>query len=87
MGIAQNVGLDLAVVLGAPFMPQCRGVLGDHVGVHRETAGGDDDSLGLDRAVLAEMLPADPDHVAVVDDQIGHSGLVADLYARGRWLV
>ena len=82
VGVAQDVGFHHAVVFGAPLLPQCRGVLGDHFGVHRESARGDDDRLGLDRAGLGEVLPADSDHAAVVDDQIGRPGLVADLHAQ-----
>jgi len=56
-------------------------VLGDHLGVHRETARGDEDRFGPDGAGLDEPLPAHPDHGTFVDDQVGHARLVADLDA------
>ena len=79
VGVAENVGLDDSVVLGAPLLPQRRRVLGDHLRVHHETARGDDHRLGLDRACLVEVLPADTDHRTGFDDQVGCAGLVADL--------
>ncbi len=81
VGVAENVGLHLAVVLGAPLLPQRRRVLGDHLRVHRETARGDDHRLGLDCTGLGEVLPADTDYRTVFDDQVRRTGLIADLDA------
>jgi hypothetical protein len=82
VGVAQDVGRDQAMVLTAPRLAQCGSVLGDHVGVHHETAGRDDDRFGLDRAGFGEVLPGDTDHrTIVVQDEGRCPGLVADLHA------
>ena len=81
VGVAQDVGLHHAVVLGAPLLAQRGCVLGDHLGVHRETARGDDDRLRLDRTGFGEVLPATPTTAPSSTIEVGRSGLVADLDA------
>ncbi|EUA27586.1 succinate dehydrogenase domain protein [Mycobacterium intracellulare] len=84
VGVAQDVGRRQTVMLGAPRLAQSGSVLGDHLRIHREPTGRDDDGLGLDGARFGEVLPGDAHHGAVVvQDQIGRPGLVAGLHAQG----
>ena len=64
------------------LLGQFGGVLGDHLGVHHETARGDHHRFGPNRAGVGEVLPRHTDHLAVVvDHQVRGTGLVADLHA------
>ena len=67
-------------MLGASLLAQRGGVLGDHLGVHRESAGGDDHRIRLDRTGFGEVLPCDADDRAVVDDEVGCAGFIPDLH-------
>ena len=53
-----------------------------HVLVHDETAGGNHHRTGPDHTGLTEVFPPDPDHRAVLEDQIGRAGLVTDVHSQ-----
>ena len=68
------------MVFGFAFLTERGRVFGHHLGVHRESTCGDDDSLGGDLADLAEVFPAHADHCAVViGDECCRSRFIAEL--------
>ena len=57
-------------------------MLGDHVGVHHEAAGGHDDRVGTHDPAALEGPPGHArDGARRIGHQVGHAGLVADLGA------
>jgi hypothetical protein len=67
-------------MLCAPLLAERGCVLGDHLRIHREAARGDDDRLRLHRTGFREVLPNHTVHGAVVDDEVRHGRLIADLH-------
>ena len=65
------------------WLRRASGCTGDHVRVHHEPAGRNDDGFRPDRAHLGEVFPPHAGHdgfvAGVVDDQVRGAGLVADL--------
>jgi hypothetical protein len=63
------------------LLGQLGGVLRDHLCVHNETTGGDHHRVGVDDPGLVEVPPHRTDHRAIVENQCGCTGFVANMHA------
>ncbi len=79
---AQSEAVVVGVAQDERLLRQMRRVFGDHLGIHHESARGDDHRVGPDYALFARLLPRHAcDRAVGVDDELTCTGLVPDLDA------